>query len=107
MWTVQFWKQATELAIRQGAGALIAMWTVGQGFNVLHVDWSGALGVTAGAMVLSLLGSIVASGVGQPGTATFTRTRATPAGPAPEGGRQYGGRIGGDEPPRPGAGTRF
>lgn len=64
MFTKSFWKQAAERAVKSAAQALIGMWTL-DGFNVLHADLPLAGGVAGGAAVLSLLTSLVTSGVGQ------------------------------------------
>lgn len=64
MWTKNFWKQAAERAVKSAAQALIGMWTL-DGFNVLHADFPLAAGIAGGAAVLSLLTSIVTSGIGE------------------------------------------
>ena len=66
MWTKNFWKQAAERGVKSAAQAVIGIWTL-DGFNVLHADWQLAGGVAGGAFVLSVLTSIVTSGIGQPG----------------------------------------
>ena len=66
MWTSNFWRQAAERAVKSAAQALIGMWTL-DGFNVLHAHWDLAFGIAAGAAVLSVLTSIVTSGIGEPG----------------------------------------
>jgi hypothetical protein len=64
MWTKNFWKQAAERAVKSAAQALIGMWTL-DGFNVLQADFPLAAGIAGGAAVLSLLSSIVTSGIGE------------------------------------------
>lgn len=66
IWTSSFWKAAAERAVRTLAQSMIAVLAVGQ-TNILTVDWQSALAVAATATVLSLLTSIVASGVGNTG----------------------------------------
>jgi hypothetical protein len=67
MWTKNFWKQAAERAIKSAAQALIGAWTLDGVFNVLDVDLQLGAGVAGGAVVLSLLTSIVTAGMGEPG----------------------------------------
>jgi hypothetical protein len=67
MWTKSFWKQAAERAVKSAAQALIGLWALDGGLNVLDVDARLAAGVAAGAAVLSVLTSIVTSGIGEPG----------------------------------------
>jgi hypothetical protein len=71
MWTKTFWLDAGERAARAFAQALLSLWVVGGGFNILTVSWGPALGVSLGATVLSLLMSVVSSGVGDKGTASL------------------------------------
>ena len=65
MWTKNFWRQTLERAVKSAAQALLGMWAL-DGFNVLHADWRLAAGVAGGAYVLSVLTSIVTSGIGEP-----------------------------------------
>jgi hypothetical protein len=58
---------AVTLLLLLGGGAA--------GLNVLQVDWVQALGTAAGAVVLSVLTSVVSAFVGEPGT-----TSALPGG---------------------------
>ncbi len=52
------------------AETLLALWGV-EGLDLLAVDWKSAAGVAAGAAALSLLKSVIASGVGDKGTAAL------------------------------------
>jgi hypothetical protein len=65
MFTVNFWKQSAERALKSAAQGLIGMWTL-DGFNILNADLGLAGGVALGAAVLSVLTSIVTAGVGEP-----------------------------------------
>lgn len=57
IFTREFWKAAAERAIRAAAWSLLS--ALGAGVvNILEVPWLSALGVAAGAGVLSLLASI-------------------------------------------------
>ncbi|GAA2516545.1 holin [Winogradskya humida] len=64
MLTKKFWLQAGERAVKSAAQALIGLIPLDQ-FNVLHADVPLALGVACGALVLSVLTSIVTAGVGE------------------------------------------
>lgn len=66
MFTSNFWKQAAERAVKSAAQAVIGIWTL-DGFNVLNADWGLAGGTALGAAALSVLTSLVTSGIGQPG----------------------------------------
>jgi hypothetical protein len=70
MWTTAFWKDAAERAIRTFAQALLAM--LGTDLvGITELDWPQLLAVGATAAVVSLLTSVVATGVGDKGTTSF------------------------------------
>lgn len=72
MLTALFWKDAFERAVKTAAQALLSLWLVGDvAFNLFTVDWGSALGVAAGAAVISLLTSIASGPVGDRGTASL------------------------------------
>lgn len=58
IFTLGFWKQATERAVKTFAQTALALFGAGA-INVLTVDWQQVVGVSAGAAVLSYLTSIV------------------------------------------------
>lgn len=62
MFTVAFAKAAIERAVKTFAQTLVALWGAGA-FDVLHVDWSQALGVAGGAALLSVLSSVATGAV--------------------------------------------
>ena len=72
MFTIKFWKDAGECAIRTAAQALLALWATDVS-GVLAVDWLQAFSVAGLAAITSVLMSIVATGVGDKGTTNFTR----------------------------------
>jgi hypothetical protein len=72
MFTVKFWKDAGERAIRTAAQALLALWATDVS-DVLAVDWVQASSVAALAALTSVLMSIVATGVGDKGTTDFRK----------------------------------
>lgn len=60
MWTLVFWKQAGERAVKAGAASLLSLWVVAdRALNVLTLDWTTGLGVGLGAAVVSVLLSVV------------------------------------------------
>lgn len=62
IFTTTFWADAAERSIKTVAQSLLALFVVGgQVFNVLTVNWTQALGVAAGAGVISILTSIVSA----------------------------------------------
>ena len=72
MFTVKFWKDAAERAIRTAAQALLALWATNVS-GVLEVDWVQAGSVAALAALTSVLMSIVATNVGDKGTTDFRK----------------------------------
>jgi hypothetical protein len=72
MFTVKFWKDAAERAIRTAAQSLLALWATDV-TGVLAVDWVQAGSVAALAALTSILMSIIATGVGDKDTATFRK----------------------------------
>ena len=72
MFTVKFWRDAAERAIRTAAQALLALWATDVS-GVLEVDWLQAGSVAALAALMSVLMSIVATNVGDHETADFNK----------------------------------
>lgn len=71
MYTAAFWVGAFDRALKSLAQVLLLLWGGNEWFNVLTVDLAGALGVGAGALVLSLLTSIVSAPVGDRGSTSL------------------------------------
>lgn len=72
MFTVNFWKQTAERAIKSAAQAVIGLWPLDK-FDVLQADLKLAGGVALGAAVLSVLFSLVTSGMGEPADPSAVR----------------------------------
>jgi hypothetical protein len=70
MWSLAFWKDTAERAIRTAAQALLALWGT-QVTGIMEVDWAQALSVAALAALSSVLMSLIATGVGNKGTPSF------------------------------------
>lgn len=69
--TSAFWTGAVDRGVKSFAQALLLLWGADAGFNILEISIGPALGVAAGAAVLSLLTSIVSAPVGDKGTSSF------------------------------------
>ena len=69
MYTLTFWKDAAERAIRTAAQALLALWATDVS-GVLAVDWVQAGSVAALAALMSLLMSVAATGTGSQDSAS-------------------------------------
>ena len=65
MWSLSFWKQTAERAVKTAAQVALSFWVVGQ-TGVLDVDWQQFASVTALAAAASVLTSLVSSGVNDP-----------------------------------------
>jgi hypothetical protein len=72
MFTALFWKSSAERAVRTAAQVLLGFLVVGE-TGVLEVDWAQALSVSAVAVVASVLTSVVATGIGDKGTASLVK----------------------------------
>ena len=74
MWTLKFWQNALERAVRTAAQSLLALWGT-QVTGVLEVDWVQAASVAALAALTSVLMSLVATGVGDHSSPSFVDER--------------------------------
>lgn len=88
MFSSAFLKATAERAVRAFAAALISLWVVGdQMLDVFAVDWERAAGVGLGAAVVSILLSLVGSGLSSTpgpsllGTETTARAVSHPNAP--------------------------
>lgn len=72
MWSLGFWKQTAERALRTAAQVALSFWVVGQ-TGVLDVDWQQFASVTGLAALASVAMSIVGSGVNDPETPSMVR----------------------------------
>ncbi len=83
MFTRKFLVASTERAAKSVAQALIGLFTLSQSgpFNVLDVDVKLALGVAAGAAVLSYLTSVISAATTDKETPSLTPGAETPSTP--------------------------
>ena len=72
MFTINFWRDALERAIRTAAQAVLALWGTSI-TGVLEVNWEQVGSVAALAALTSVLMSIAATGVGDRSTPAFVR----------------------------------
>lgn len=70
LFTPLFWMDAGERALKTFAQALLG--TLAIGTPIFDLEWKGALGIAATAMLASLLTSVASIGAGIPGTASTT-----------------------------------
>jgi hypothetical protein len=68
MYSREFWLGLIERAAKSTAQCLIGLWLGDTAFDLIQVDWRHALGLAAGAAVLSVLTSIVSAPVGVRGS---------------------------------------
>jgi hypothetical protein len=74
MRTRKFWEDAGERTIRTIAQSLLALMGT-DALGIVGLDWMQMGSVAIGAGLMSLLTSIVASGVGDKGTTELVRKR--------------------------------
>jgi len=72
MLTKSFWTDTAERVARTSAQALLALLGT-DALGIVGLDWPQMLSVAAGAGLMSLLTAVVASGVGDKGTAQFMK----------------------------------
>ena len=65
MWSLSFWKQTAERAVRTAAQVALSFWVVGE-TGILDVDWQQFWSVTAVAAMASVAMSLVGSGLNDP-----------------------------------------
>lgn len=78
MFTRKFWKQTGERAIKSGAQALLLYWGGDAVFNAWQADWAAAGGIASGALVLSVLTSLVSAGAGEPTSPSLVAPERAP-----------------------------
>lgn len=74
MRTRKFWEDAGERCVRTMAQALLALMGT-DALGIVGLDWMQMISVALGAGLMSILTSIVASGVGDKGTTELVRKR--------------------------------
>lgn len=72
MWSLGYWKQTAERAIRTAAQVALSFWIVGE-TGVLDVDWQQFGSVVALSALASVAMSLVGSGLNDPETPSMVR----------------------------------
>ena len=75
MWTVSFWKQVAERAVKSAAQVAVAMLSV-DGLGILDVNWAAVGSVAGLAAVVSVLTSMASGFVGSRQTASLVTVPA-------------------------------
>lgn len=70
LYDLTFWRSTSERAVRTAAQALLALLGTGVA-GIIDVNWAQALSVAGLATTLSVLMSIVGSGIADKGTPSF------------------------------------
>ena len=70
----KFWEDAAERTIRTMAQALLALMGT-DALGIVGLDWAQMLSVAGGAGIMSLLTAIVATGIGDKGTAQLLKEK--------------------------------
>lgn len=81
MFSKTFLRETVERAVKSAAQALLGLWALDAGFNVVNADFGLAAGVAGGAAVLSVLTSIVSAPFGKGGSASLVQVAPTMAEP--------------------------
>lgn len=71
MYTAAFWAGAFDRGLKSLAQTLLLLWSGNEWFNVLDINLVAALGIGAGALVLSLLTSMISAPIGDRGTTSM------------------------------------
>ena len=72
IWSKDFWKDATERAIKTFAQVILTLGAAGA-LNAFQVDWWTVLGVGIGATLLSYASSIVTAEIRKTDTASLVK----------------------------------
>jgi hypothetical protein len=81
MWTLSFWKQVAERAVKGAAVAVVTSWSIGDGLmNAFDVNATEAAGLALGGALVSILLSLISAPIGEPGTPSLVATPAQPKG---------------------------
>lgn len=72
MWTVKFWRETAERAIKTAAQAALAFFVIGQ-TDLMSLDWLVVLSGAGVAAIASILTSLASSPFGTPGTPSLVQ----------------------------------
>lgn len=73
MFSIGFWKDATERALKTFAQFFVVLGGAGA-LNVFTLDWKTNLGLSLGGALLSYATSIVSAGIGEKHSASLVKT---------------------------------
>ncbi len=73
MWTIVFWKETADRALKTAAQGVLLGLGLGEGLNAFDVDFRLALGFALGGAFLSLLTSVISAPFGVRGAASIIR----------------------------------
>lgn len=77
MFTIAFWKDAAERAVKTAAQAAAGVFVTDT--TILSLDWEQAGGIVGTAALLSILTSIASEKIATPGTASVVSTPEQPS----------------------------
>jgi hypothetical protein len=77
MFSKTFLRETAERAFKSAAQALLGLWVLDGGFNVLDADFGIAAGIAGGAAVLSILTSVVSAPFGKGGSPSLVEVAPT------------------------------
>jgi hypothetical protein len=77
MFSKTFLRETAERAVKSAAQALLGLWALDAGFNVVNADFGMALGIAGGAAVLSVLTSVVSAPFGKGGSPSLVEVAPT------------------------------
>ncbi len=71
MWTINYWKEMADRAIKSAAQAVLLGLGLGEGLNAFAVDWKLAAGFALGGAFLSAITTLASAGLRNKGTASI------------------------------------
>jgi hypothetical protein len=78
MFKLQFWKDATERAVKTFAQFILVLGGA-EAFNVFELDWQTNLGLALGGVLMSFATSIVSAGITKSDTPSLIKEGETGA----------------------------
>jgi hypothetical protein len=91
LFTLNFWKQALERAVKTGVQSAATVLAIGEGFNVFAVDWNLAGAFFLSGAVMSVVTSFLTAGFGESDSPSAVAIASAP--PEPEKGAVSVGTV--------------